>query len=56
MYVKMMPAYIEAYTLVQCGIDVHISSFLSLSSSSSSLFFSINPIRDTYHEDMEMVM
>jgi hypothetical protein len=57
MDVKMLPAYVEAYTLVQCGIDLHVSLLSSSSSSSSlSLFFSINPIIDTYHEDVEMVM
>jgi len=54
MDVKMLPAYIEAYTLVQCGFDVHVSSLSS--SLSSSLLFSINTIIDTYHEDVEMVM
>ena len=59
MDVKMLPAYVKAHTLVQCGTGVHVSSLLSSSSSSSSsssLFFSINPIIDTYHEDVEMVM
>jgi len=33
MDVKMLPAHVEAHTLVQCGIGVHVSSLLSSSSS-----------------------